>query len=123
MVHCISSSENDLADSSQLTERHFERENVTSEGCSSYMLRKAKNTIHVAYAESSTLMSDAKTNSSLIAAQDTHVTSENLEKWGKQYSIDNSQDAEGEHLCSSLFTNDEGMFSFICLCFSFIFYL
>lgn len=105
MVHCISSSEPDLAEISHTTcgnDIKFERIDGMNNTGDSYISRKVRNETHLAYAESSTLVSDSKLVQNALTAQDTRVTSENLEKWGQKYS------AAAEQRCSSLFGDDEG---------------
>lgn len=116
MVHCISSSEPDLVELSHTTcgnDNKFERVDGMNNSGDSYISRKVRNETHLAYAESSTLVSDSKLVQNTLTAQDTRVTSENLEKWGQKYS------AGTEQRCSSLFSDDEGKPLFI-LCFWFL---
>lgn len=90
MVHCVSSSEPDSANSGCEVEVKID----TSDGvCESstppYISKKEENRTHITYSESATAFLTSSA-ANVTNAQDTEVTSRNLDKWNYKYCDNNS---------------------------------
>lgn len=125
MVHCVSSSEPDSAD---LTTQNSDNEWSTRNQMNSSTpkldftdisslgqieINKKNNPTHVAFAESSTMISGMHIITDHIKAQEAIVSSRNFEKiLPKRKHSDALVVMETQHMHSSLFDDDEGTFNY-----------
>lgn len=117
MVHCVSSSEPDSAeitlqssetDWSRNTQIPVKQEEISSGGQYTYLAKKSGTPIHMAYAESSTMLSGVQFLSDQIKQEEV-VSSRNFEKMtAKRKHGDTLVVMESHHIDTSLF-DSEGM--------------
>ncbi|KAJ8922042.1 hypothetical protein NQ315_008682, partial [Exocentrus adspersus] len=119
MVHCISSSEPDSADlNSQSSDQDWRRSNLVNpktdfsditSGHQAHYGKKPGTPTHVAFAESSTLVSGLQYVSEQMKSQEAVVSSRNYEKMmqHKRKNSDALVVVEAHHMHTSLFDDDE----------------
>lgn len=133
MVHCISSSEPDSADlNMQNSENEWSTRthhmqpktdytDITSVGGQLHITKKSNTPIHMAYAESSTVVSGIQFVTDHMKPQEAVISSRNFEKMSsKRKHSDTLVVMENRHMHLSLFEDDEGMSCFMCFLLSIV---